>query len=331
MSKSNLPSYSVAIRTLGKAGAIYQNLLDSIVAQTHKPEKIVIYLAEGYDKPTESVGVEEIVVVPKGMIAQRSLQYKEIESEYILLLDDDVSLAPDSAEKMCRAMVNDKDAAFCVADVFHTAHRSLKQRIVGFCKQLTYTRKDDGWGVKICRNGSCSFNNSPSTTVVKTESGAGPASMWRKQSFLDIHFEDERWMDKFSYALGDDQLMFYKVIVNGSYGLMCYDSGIVHEDAQTSQGSAKKDNNKTFYRSQLRYIVWYRTIYECSKSFGDRVLNRLSYMILIALIATQHLALSIVKLSPNLFVQFIKGQIVASRYVKSAEYKAIPQYKLNNN
>ncbi len=328
MENLTLPSYSVAIRTLGKAGVIYQNLLDSIQQQTHKPDKIVIYLAEGYDRPKETIGVEQIVVVPKGMIAQRSLPYSEIDSECILLLDDDVLLAPDSAEKMCRAMVDSEDAAYCVADVFHTSNRSLKSRLIAFCKNLIYTRRDDGWGVKICRNGSCSFNNTPSTAVVKSESGAGPASMWRKQSFLDIHFDDERWMDQFSYPLGEDQLLFYKVTANGSYGLLHYDSGVKHMDAQTSQSSALADSNKTLFRSQLRYVVWYRSIYECSATRADKMLNWLSYNVLITVVAIQHLVISILKLTPQPFAQFVKGQILAKMYVASAEYSRIPKYKL---
>lgn len=328
MSNVKLPNYSVAIRTLGKAGETYQNLLNSIAAQTHKAEKIVIYLAEGYNKPQETIGIEEVVIVPKGMITQRALSYKEIDSECILLLDDDVLLSPDSAEKMCAALA-EHGGSYCVADVFHTANRSLKQRFMGFCKQLVYTRRDDGWGVKICRNGSCSFNNSPSTNVVKTESGAGPASMWYKQPFLDIHLEDETWMDKFSYPLGEDQLLFYKVSVNGAYGLMCYDSGIQHMDAQTSQSAANKDTQKILFRSQLRFIVWYRSIYECSTSRCNKVLNWISYKILITVLACQYIVVSLLKFSFKPITQFIKGQTLAKKYVKSDEYKSIPTYKLN--
>ncbi len=328
MDKLILPSYSVAIRTLGKAGTVYQNLLNSIALQSHQPEKIVVYLAHGYEKPKETIGIEEIVYVPKGMVTQRALDYKEIDSEFILLLDDDVLLAPDSVVKMLKGLM-DFGGDYCVADTFHTSNRSFKSLIKGFCKQLTYSRHDDGWGVKICPNGSCSFNNHPSCNIVKTESGAGPASLWRRQAFLDIHFEDEVWIDRFSYPLGEDQLLFYKVIVNGAYGLLCYDSGIEHIDAQTSQGLANMDSNKTLFRSQLRYIVWYRSIYEPSKSSVEKMKCKLAYGVLSTLISIQHLALSIVKLSPKPFTQFVKGQRLAKKYVKSEEYNEIPKYKLH--
>ncbi len=65
-------SYCIAIRTLGKAGEKYQKELDSLVKQTIPPKKILVYLAEGYERPKETVGVEEIIYCPKGMVSQRA-------------------------------------------------------------------------------------------------------------------------------------------------------------------------------------------------------------------------------------------------------------------
>ena len=82
--------YTVAIRTLGTAGEKYQRLLNSLVAQTVQPASILVYIAEGYPIPTETIGIEQYIYVKKGMVAQRALSYDEIETEYILFLDDDV-------------------------------------------------------------------------------------------------------------------------------------------------------------------------------------------------------------------------------------------------
>ena len=40
--------YSVVIRTLGNIGLKYKVLLDSIAAQTLKPEEIIVAIPEGY-------------------------------------------------------------------------------------------------------------------------------------------------------------------------------------------------------------------------------------------------------------------------------------------
>ena len=51
-------SYSIAIRTLGKAGKKYQKLLNSITKLNVQPEKIIVVLPEGYKPPVEKIGTE---------------------------------------------------------------------------------------------------------------------------------------------------------------------------------------------------------------------------------------------------------------------------------
>ena len=91
--------YTAVIRTLGTAGSKYQKLLDSLVAQTLRPSKIIVYIAEGYPLPKETVGIEEYIYVKKGMVAQRALQYKEVNTEYILFLDDDLVLHAEAEDR----------------------------------------------------------------------------------------------------------------------------------------------------------------------------------------------------------------------------------------
>lgn len=92
--------YTAVIRTLGTAGNKYQQLLDSLVAQTIRPAKIIVYIAEGYPLPKETVGIEEYVYVKKGMVAQRALPYDEVNTKYILFLDDDLYLPANAVEQM---------------------------------------------------------------------------------------------------------------------------------------------------------------------------------------------------------------------------------------
>ena len=97
-------TYSVAIRTLGTNADVLLSELESLAHQTVLPEKVIIYIARGYKQQESQIGMEEYVWVKKGMVAQRALEYREINSDVILMLDDDVELAPDSAEKMLNAM-----------------------------------------------------------------------------------------------------------------------------------------------------------------------------------------------------------------------------------
>ena len=99
--------YTAVIRTLGKAGEKYQTLLESLLAQTVAPRNIIVYIAEGYDLPKETVGIERYVYVKKGMVAQRALPYDEVETEYILFLDDDLYFPCDGVEKLYETLLKE--------------------------------------------------------------------------------------------------------------------------------------------------------------------------------------------------------------------------------
>ena len=93
-------NYTAVIRTLGTAGEKYQILLDSLNRQTVQPSKILVYIAEGYAIPKETIGKEQYIYVKKGMVAQRALLYHEVDTEFILFLDDDLFLPDNFVEKM---------------------------------------------------------------------------------------------------------------------------------------------------------------------------------------------------------------------------------------
>ena len=42
--------YSIAIRTLGTSGDKFVRELESIKRQTLQPERVIVYIAEGYDR-----------------------------------------------------------------------------------------------------------------------------------------------------------------------------------------------------------------------------------------------------------------------------------------
>ena len=121
--------YTAVIRTLGTAGAKYQTLLDSLVSQTLPPEEILVYIAEGYEIPSDTVGTEKYIFVKKGMVAQRALRYDEVKTEYILFLDDDLYFPPDAVEKMF-SLLGRYGADVISPDVFHNSERPFKQRFM---------------------------------------------------------------------------------------------------------------------------------------------------------------------------------------------------------
>ena len=63
-----------------------------------------MYIAEGYPLPKETIGCEKYIYVKKGMLAQRALNYEQVTTEYLLMLDDDLKLPDDAAETMLKLL-----------------------------------------------------------------------------------------------------------------------------------------------------------------------------------------------------------------------------------
>ena len=98
----------------------------------------------------------------KGMMSQRLRHYDQIESDCILMLDDDVSLQPESVAKMLAAL--EENEVDCVgADTFRTHEMPLSMKIYAALTNLVFPHRDDGWAFKIKTNGSFSYNRKPTS------------------------------------------------------------------------------------------------------------------------------------------------------------------------
>ena len=257
--------YSVVIRTLGKAGEKYQRMLDSLKVQSILPKEIIIYIAEGYEIPKETIGIEKYVYVKKGMVAQRALFYEEVKTEYILFLDDDVYLPVDGVKRLYNAL-QENEADVISPDVFPNAERPFLSSMLMAVSGRMVARRDDGkWGYKVMRNSGYSYNSTPRKSVYRSQTNAGPCFFCKKRDFLSIKFQDELWMDNLTYALGDDQVMFYKMHLCGLKVLTIYDSGIVHLDAGSTMMSMDKKRSMIYSDFWFKTVFWHRFIYKPEK------------------------------------------------------------------
>lgn len=312
--------YSVVIRTLGKAGEKYQRMLDSLKLQSIFPKEIIIYIAEGYDIPKETIGIERYVYVKKGMVAQRALPYDEVSTEYILFLDDDVYLPTDGVERLYNAL-QENDADVVSPDVFPNAERSFLSSMLMAVSGRMVARRDDGkWGYKVMRNSGYSYNNSPRKSVYRSQTNAGPCFFCRKNDFLSIDFQDELWMDNLTYALGDDQVMFYKMHLCGLKVLTIYDSGIVHLDAGSTMMSMDKKRSMIYSDFWFKTVFWHRFIYKPERCWGVRCYDFvcLAYALLFTLF------ISLIKFEFDILG--IKWNAIKSAiaFLKSETYRKLP-------
>ena len=323
--------YCVAIRTLGTAGEKYQTLLNSLQSQTIAPKKILVYIPYGYPAPKETIGIEQLVRCEKGMVTQRSLPFDEIDTEYVLFCDDDLYLPPNYVEKMFEGLL--QMSGDCIAaDAYQNNNMSLWEKVAIFLHSFVTPRKDDGWSVKIKRNASYSYNNHPSKSILRTESAPFASLLCSMTAYRAIHFEDERWMEKFSFAAGDDTLFYYKIHIMGYHVLMHEGTGLKHLDAQA--GIRPNIEKKMYYHKMLLFIMWYRIVYQirpqrkstnwssmweklrCISAFGWRCL----FGVITLPLEVFHYK------QPRFFIDYFRGLWAGWKYVRSEEYQRIPAF-----
>ncbi len=314
-------TYSVAIRTLGLAGHKYQVLLDSLKEQTIKPEKIVVYIAKGYQLPMESIGTEYYVYVDKGMVSQRALSYDEIDSEYILFLDDDVYLPKDGVAKLFQALI-ENEADVVSPDVFPNAERGLGAKVLMAISGRMWPRKDDKkWAYKVMRNSGYSYNVSPTLDVYESQTNAGPCFLCSKKNFLKIRFEEEMWLEKCAYPLGEDQVMFYKMFLKGLKQLTVFNTGILHMDAGTTLSSSDKEKKLVYSDLRFKTIFWHRFVFLHHKGFINKSIDFMS--ILYTFMFT--ILVSLLKCRKDILNVKIDAIVGAVNFIKSSQYKSLPR------
>lgn len=317
-------AYSAVIRTLGRAGDKYQQLLDSLKTQTIKPKNVLVYIAEGYPLPKETIGTERFFYVKKGMVAQRSLPFDEVETEWMLFLDDDVYLPSDAVEKLLLELQQYRGQVIAPCTFYN--HRQRPR--IKFVKYLSGKEKclfhNKRWGYKVIRTAGFAYNNNPAKPVYESQSNAGPCFLCRKKDFLSISYADELWLDKTFYALPDDQVMFYKMYKRGLKVLTSFDSGIVHLDAGTTmQSNPERECRLVFSEYRNKLIFWHRFIYLPDHNLLSRFLSvlALSYALVIQFIKCLVYFLIGKGKTAKAFFDGIND---AKRYLKSSEYKSLP-------
>ncbi len=312
--------YTAVIRTLGTAGEKYQTLLNSLAAQTIQPTAILVYIAEGYPIPKETIGVEQYIYVKKGMVAQRALPYNDVTTEYILCLDDDLFLPTDTVEHMF-SLLKEHGADVISPDIFPNAERSLMGKIAMALSGRMWARsKDEVWGYKVMRNSGYSYNANPQNEVYWSQTNAGACFLCRKKGFLEIDFEEELWLDQQPYALGEDQVMYHKMFLNGLKILTWYKHGMIHLDGGGNHNPEKM--KRTIYSDfHFKTIFWHRFIFLPEKSFLLKVWDCICigytflFTLLISLIKCEF---SILKLKWAAITDGI-------RFIQSEEYRQLPR------
>lgn len=311
--------YSAVIRTLGTAGEKYQQLLTSLNGQSIPPSKIIVYIADGYPLPMETIGKEQYVYVRKGMLAQRALGYDEVDTEYILFLDDDLRLSTDEVEKMYYYL-NLYSADVIAPDIFNNASRPFANELMMILSGRMMPRRDDGlWGYKVMRNSGYSYNKHPRKRVYQSQTNAGACFLCRKKDFLNAEISQELWVDQVRYPLGEDQVMYYKMHLRGMKVMTYYDHGIEHLDGGNNM-SVEKERTLIYSDFRFKMIFWHRFILKPEKRLAHKILScfAMAYTLLFAFLV------SLIKCRFDIIKIKHAALKDALEFIKSEKYKALP-------
>ena len=262
-------TYSIVIRTLGKGGVKYQQLLDAIKYQTCKPKHIFIFIADGYPLPPEQIGTEEFIYTHKGMWHQRvyGLQYASQlnDVDYILALDDDVKFSSDFAEKSIEWMSkNQCDVLVPAISPYNSTIKSTRsifspKNILQFLLGSGFENHFQRWQVKIIDTGGFSINTKLVGDAAPTQSAPFNA-FWIKSDIIDdMRLYDESWLDETRYAWPDDQVFFYKCFTLGHKQYIHNKFTIQHLDHGSSDPECLLLCSYASGRNSL--IFWHRFLF----------------------------------------------------------------------
>jgi GT2 family glycosyltransferase len=270
MQKGN---YSVVIRTIGTGGEKYKKLLSAVSSQTIQPQEIIVVLPEGYTID-HSLGTERYVYSEKGMVIQRAVGINSAQTEFILVLDDDVCFDESFVEDIY-AVINKTDADVVVPNYSNASDGEKKQNTLkSFVLNLKYIfigqrfllLPTSKYRVKYAPTGGHCINlNFDESKLYKTQSWNFQCFFMKTEKAKAVKIEDELWLDKTGYAIFDDMVFSYKAYSSGCKPIFTPLIRYTHLDGGT--GHTKVTDNisrlkKKLYGNTLnRTIYWHKFLY----------------------------------------------------------------------
>lgn len=328
-------TYSVVIRTLGRAGAKYAAELAAIGAQTVQPQEVFVVLPPDYDLPPERLGRETFLRCPKGMLTQRTqglcMAEAQSEADVFLALDDDIAFAPDYAER-CLAEIERVDADMLSSQVVQPqqvvpAAGGMKASVDDFVNRVLCIRR---------RSRSCQYaerltraagseEGTKKQGIVPTQFASGTAIWVRRGWMPRMRYEDERWVEQTRYAYPDDVVIAYKMCLAGARHFRALDIEHQHLDAGSSDARRQADSYYAVGRNVL--ILWHRFVWP--QYHSALALAAITWRT--AAQGAYELLRAAARRDTSRLQAYMKGVRDALQYLKSEEYKALPPARLNSS
>lgn len=287
MHKKNVQiSYSVVIRTLGNSGEKYHRLLKSIESQVASPEEIIVVLPEGYSLDYK-LGYERVIYSEKGMVIQRAEGIRQANSEYILVVDDDIEFNDTFITELYEYMIdNSLDCVLPMEGIPSAEEKSiinlrvpLKKRVRGVITgQLFQVNRSSKFldVITVTAGHKVYLKSSNLDKCYYCQAGNFQCFFIKTEMAQSANFEDEIWLQEGSitqYASYDDPTFFYKLYLSGMK--MAYALRVRYQHLDASSGrksnSLLQDKIIRYYSvARNRTIFWYKFLWCESDSFKRR-------------------------------------------------------------
>lgn len=317
--------YSVIIRTTGKAGEKYAQLLQSISQLSPQPKEVIVVLPEGYDLPPERLGWETFCFCKKGMVSQRLHGIRMCNSPYALIVDDDIAFPSDFVQKLYKPLRDGQYGLSAGPLLEFFPPRGIQSLFwaVGAAAVPAWNWKSRY--TTVLRSTGYRYNRNVDLTsekIYEAQTAAWTCFFADVEKLRSIHFEDELWLDHMGYSAHDDTAMFYKAWLRGVKTAIVSTAEYRHLDGKTSTKGRPVQVKQAM--GFTRTVLWHRFFYKqakilekpwCVVCFIYRMLFQ-SATDLIRCIAGQR---------PYAEVKaYIEGTFYALKWIKSNEYKNIP-------
>ncbi len=277
--------YSVVIRTLGNTGDKYQTLLNSIKQQLVQPLEIIVVLPHGYTID-HRLGCERFVYTEKGMVNQRIVGFKSAKTEYILVVDDDVSFEPDFAQNML-SYISKYDADVVLPSEYKIIQHTLLEKIKHFTKSsllnlkyiiigLRFLHFNKKYVYKIALTGGNSkLFSINDNKVYLSQSGNFQCFLMKTDAAKNVKLEEEYWLNVNNYANNDDQVFFYKSFLKANKIIFVPKITYSHLNGGVAQANSNLKENlkkKLYGISFNRTVFWYRFLFSKSNKLKKIIL-----------------------------------------------------------
>lgn len=317
--------YSVVIRTTGKAGAKYEQLLKSITSLEPQPKAVIVVLPEGYALPNERLGWESYYFCQKGMVRQRMAGIEACKTDYALVCDDDISFGADFVRKL-HAPIKAGKSCFSAAPLYSfLPDEGLNTVICTVMASAVPTVFHRNRYVSVLKSTGYSYNRhldrSPGR-YYETQSVAWTCFYADIRALKKLELDREMWLDAHGYSALDDQTMFYKAWLMGMKTIVVADAEYEHLDARTS--TLNNRPAAVYSASFNRIVFWHRFIYSQTGWLG-KVLSCLGLSYYLAWVQIRNrVSVARGRMKMDIYRLSKQGMREARQYIKTEEYSNLP-------